>query len=52
MPLKIPSGKINRNCTLKDRCAYFRKEDSQFEDDELNMERSNVELHEFHFTAQ
>ena len=37
-PLKIPCEGINRNCTLKDKPAYFRKEDSQFEDQELNME--------------
>ena len=52
MPLKIPCGEINRNCTLNDRCAYFCKKDSQFEDDELNTEWSDVKLHEFHFTAQ
>ena len=52
MPSKIPCGEINRNCTLNNRCAYFCKEDSQFEDDELNTERSDVKLHEFHFKAQ
>ena len=45
MPLKIPCGGIKTNYALKDRCAYFCKEDSQFERDELNMERSNVKLH-------
>ena len=48
MPLKIPCGGINRNCTLKDRCAYFCKQDSKFEDDELNMKRSDMKLPEFH----
>lgn len=53
-PLKIPSEGINRNCALKDRCVYVCKEDSQFEEGELNVGLSDIELPEFHFmgTAQ
>ena len=52
MPLKIPCGGVNRNCTLKDICACFCKEEIQFENDELNMEQCDVKLHEYYFTAQ
>ena len=53
-PLMIPCEGIHRSCALKDACAYFYEEDSQFEDEELNMERNDIEQPEFHFlgTAQ
>ena len=47
--MKIPCEGISRKCALKDRNAYYYKEDSQFEDDELNMERSDICLPDFHF---
>ena len=53
-PLKIPCGKIDRNCALEGRCAYCCKEDSQYEDEELHMQQRDVNLGELHFlgTAQ
>ena len=47
-PLKIPWSKINRNCVLKGRCAHLCKEDSPYENDELNMELKDLKPPEFH----
>lgn len=43
-PVKIPRGKINRNCASRGRCAHIYKGDSQYEDNKLDVEQSGAEL--------
>ena len=52
IPLKVPCKETNRSSALKDICASFYKKDSQFEDDELSMEQSDIKLLEYIFWEQ